>query len=230
MKNPAKKLTTQPNIPLAVMMREYSTEESCKAVLRDLRWPSGVCCPRCAAATKVYALKARPFHWICKNEGCGGRNAYRFSVITKTIFENTNYPLRTWFQVIYWMTQSKKGISALQIHREIRSGDYRTAWYMVRRIRASMMDQDFPKPMGIEEVDGTFPGGKEKNQHRSQRRHQGTAGTGSGKVRGIGAIAWKSSAVCQVIEETTTRTPEGFVRKAVSDRVSLIATDQQLGS
>ena len=62
---------------------------------------------------------------------CGRRNGYRFSVITKTIFENTNYPLRIWFQVIYLMTQSKKGISALQIHRQIGAGDYRTALYMV---------------------------------------------------------------------------------------------------
>ena len=52
-----------------------------------------------------------------QGEGCGGRNGYRFSVITKTIFENTNYPLKTWFQVIYLMLQSKKGISALQIQR-----------------------------------------------------------------------------------------------------------------
>jgi len=56
------------------------------------------------------------------------RNGYRFSVITKTIFENTNYPLRTWFRVVYLMTRSKKGISSLQIHRQIKSGDYRTAW------------------------------------------------------------------------------------------------------
>src|ERR1700730_10667117 len=117
------------------------------------------------------------------------------------------------------MTQSKKGISALQIHSEIGSGDYRTAWYMGRRIRASMMDQDFPKLMAIEEVDETFTGGKEKTQPRSPRRHQSSGETGSGKVRGLGAIAWKPNVVRQVIEEGIARTLEGFGRKAVNDRV-----------
>ena len=50
------------------------------------------------------------------------------SILTHTIFENTKYPLRTWYQVAYLMSQSKKGISALQIHRQIGSGSYETAW------------------------------------------------------------------------------------------------------
>ena len=116
-----KPLTTQPNITLAQLKRDYSTEEACKGLLRN-SWPDGAKCPRCNSA-KVYALKSKLFHWVCKNKDCGGRNGYRFSVITKTVFENTNYPPATWFEVIYLMAQSKKGISALQIHRQIGSGD-----------------------------------------------------------------------------------------------------------
>ncbi|MEP6933058.1 MAG: IS1595 family transposase, partial [Nitrospirota bacterium] len=115
-------MTTKPTMTLTQLTERFSTEHACKQFLCDQRWPNGVQCPRCKGA-KVYALKSRPFHWTCKNKGCGGRNGYRFSVISKTVFENTNYPLRTWFQVIYLMTQSKKGISALQIHRQIGSGD-----------------------------------------------------------------------------------------------------------
>ena len=137
----------KPTMTLTALMTRFSTEEACKQFLQAQRWPDGAQCPRCQSA-KVYALKARPFHWVCKNTGCGGRNGYRFSVITRTVFENTNYPLRTWFQVIYLMTQSKKGISALQIHRQIGSGDYRTAWYMCHRIRAAMKDGGFTKLMG----------------------------------------------------------------------------------
>jgi Transposase zinc-ribbon domain len=133
---------------LADLMGRYSSEDACKELLRDMRWPDGVRCPRCEKSTGVYALKARPFHWACKNKDCGGRNGYRFSVITKTIFENTNIPLPTWFQVIYLLSQSKKGMSALQIHRQIKSGDYRTAWFMLHRIRAAMKDESFPKLMG----------------------------------------------------------------------------------
>jgi hypothetical protein len=159
-----KPLTTKQNITLAQLKRDYATDEACKALLRDMRWPDGVKCSRCQG-DKVYALKARPFYWVCKNKDCGGRNGYRFSVITKTIFENTNYPLTTWFEVIYLMGQSKKGISALQIHRQIGSGDYRTAWYMLQRIRAAMKDDEFPKLMGQVEVDETYVGGLNPNRH-----------------------------------------------------------------
>ena len=106
----------KPTMTLTELMTRFSTEDACKQFLQDQRWPHGAQCPRCHSE-KVYALKARPFHWVCKNTGCGGRNGYRFSVITRTVFENTNYPLRTWFQVIYLMTQSKKGISAWDLHR-----------------------------------------------------------------------------------------------------------------
>src|SRR5712692_3406639 len=149
-----KPLTTQPSITLAQLKKQYGEEEACKELLRDMRWPNGVSCPRCGRKEKVYALKARPLHWVCKNNDCGMRAGYRFSVITKSIFENTNYPLKTWFEVIYLMSQSKKGISALQIHRQIGSGDYRTAWFMCQRIRAAMQDKDFPKLMGAPKESG----------------------------------------------------------------------------
>jgi len=218
-------MTTKPTMTLTQLTERFSTEESCKKFLQGQRWPNGVECPRCKSA-KVYALKARPFHWACKNKGCGGRNGYRFSVITKTVFENTNYPLRTWFQVIYLMTQSKKGISALQIHRQIGSGDYRTAWYMCHRIRAAMQDSSFSKLMGEVEIDETYIGGSDKNRHMS--KHRGEKGP-KGKLAVIGAIARKGNVVCQLIEAADKHTLHNFVRQTVDTQVSLIATDQAGG-
>jgi transposase-like protein len=216
---------TKPTMTLQSLMTKFATENACKAYLQAKRWPNGVTCPRCGNA-HVYTLKSRPFNWLCKAPKCGGRNGYRFSVITKTVFENTNYPLRTWFQVIYLMTQSKKGISALQIHRQIGSGDYRTAWYMCHRIRAAMKDKTFPKLMGEVEVDETYIGGKDKNRHWHKKSH---VKGGSEKITVMGAIARKGNVVCQIIENADRLTMSQFVRQAVSNKVSLVATDEHAG-
>lgn len=215
----------KPTMTLSQTMNRFSTEEACKQFLQERRWPNGVKCPRCNNE-KVYTLKARPFHWICKAKMCGGRNGYRFSVITKTIFENTNYPLKTWFEVIYLMLQSKKGISALQIQRQIGSGAYKTAWYMCHRVRAAMKDGGFAKLMGEVEIDETFIGGKDKNRHANKRRH--VPGT-SDKIAVIGAIARKGNVVCKMIEAADRVTMSQFVRETVGQGVSLVATDEHSG-
>jgi transposase-like protein len=203
--------------------KRFPDEEACKEFLVECRWPDRVVrCPRCGNAN-VHPVKARPWHWQCRK--CQ-KNGYRFSVISGTVFENTKYPLRTWFQVLYLMLQSKKGISALQIHRTIGSGDYRTAWYMCHRLRAAMQNGEFLKLTGQVEVDETFIGGKDKNRHWNRKSH---IKGGSGKVAVIGAISRKGNVVCKIIEETDKYTLNQFVRKTVSDKVSLVATDEHAG-
>jgi hypothetical protein len=129
---------------LAEFDATFPTETACKDYLVSRRWPKGaVHCPRCGGV-KVYALRSKPYHWACNNH----ETVYCFSLYVGTIFENTNYPLRTWFKVLYYMLSSKKGVSALQIHRMIGSGSYQTAWYVCQRLRTGLADPDFVQLMG----------------------------------------------------------------------------------
>jgi len=220
--------------------KQFPSEEACRQYLVEKRWPEGVRCPRCGAAEKVYALKARPFHWACKNTDCGGRSGYRFSVITGTIFQDTKVPLKLWFKVGYLMLTAKKGISALQVHRVIfgeESGsDWRTSWYMCHRWRAAMRGtvQNFED--GEIEIDETYIGGKDRNRHANkksaaQREKAGYRKPGQrigyAKVGVIGAIARKGNVVCKVIGDTDAETMRDFVKQTVSTKVSLVATDEK---
>ncbi len=220
-----KPLTTQPSMTLAQLRERFKTEDDCKAFIQAARWPNGVLCPRCGN-DKVYALKSRPWHWQCHK--CA-KHGYRFSVTTGTVFENTKYPLRTWFEVGYLMCQSKKGISALQIHRQIGSGDYRTAWFICHRLRAAMQNEEFKQLVGVVEVDETYIGGKNVNRHWNKKTPWKAGGVASGKVAVIGAIARKGNVVCKMIEVADTNTLTGFVRQVTSDKVSLVATDEHKG-
>ena len=204
----------------------FPDEDSCKAYLKERRWPDGVVkCPRCGN-DKVYELARKPWHWQCHK--CG-KTGYRFSLYVGTIFENTNYPLRIWFQILYQMLTSKKGVAALELHRTIGTGSYRTAWSICHRLRAGLKDPNFRKLMGIVEVDETLLGGKAENMHLEKRRRLRLAGS-KGKTTVIGAIARKGNVVCQVIENTDLPTLDRFVRKAVNkERVELVATDEHGG-
>jgi transposase-like protein len=195
-------LAAQPTFVRQMTLAEFDTlfpdEQACWNYLLLRRWPSGPRCPRCNNE-HVYESTARPWHWQCKHCGKNNRSPYRFSLKTKTIFEETKKPLRTWFRVLHLMLTSKKGISAHQIYRLIGSGTYETAWYMCMRLRAGMKDPEFRQLMGIVEVDETFIGGKEANKHKDKRNPRNRGG--KGKVEVIGAMSRKGSVVCQMIEE-----------------------------
>jgi hypothetical protein len=205
--------------------REFETrfpigdDDACSAYLKARRWPNGVHCPRCGNPA-VYDLHARKWHWQCTQCAPGGNTGYRFSVIAGTIFENTNKPLRDWFKVTHLMLTSKKGISALQIQRQMGFGSYKTAHGMCHKIRTALMQPE-TKLGGIVEMDETYIGGKDTNRHWDKKK-----GYFGGKTPVIGAVSRKGNVIARVIERINSQSVIEFVNEAISNKVSLLATDQ----
>jgi transposase-like protein/IS1 family transposase len=200
----------------------FPNEDACKAYLTARRWPKGVHCPRCGNVD-VYPVTNRPFHWQCSK--CPKVGGYRFSVLVKTIFENTNKPLRDWLKVAHLMLTSKKGMSALQIMRYMGFGSYKTAWLMCHKIRTALMEANTDKLAGIVEMDETNIGGKDKNRHWDKR--SGTRGRGYDPLKTpvIGAVKRKGNVVARVVLGVDQTTVDEFMQEAVSRKVSLLCTD-----
>jgi ribosomal protein L37AE/L43A len=125
-------ITALGGLTAAEFSEKFRTEEACKSYLVALRWPDGVCCPRCGNP-KVYRLTSEERQWQC--EECS-QDGYRFSHLVGTFFKNTNKPLLTWFRVIQLIAKEPE-ISAVRIRREFGFGSYKTAWKMRNRIRAA---------------------------------------------------------------------------------------------
>jgi transposase-like protein len=196
-------------------------DEACLTYLVARRWPEGVHCPRCGNTDLYDASSYKPFHWQCRS--CAPQG-YRFSALAGTIFENTKKPLRDWFRVAHLMLASKKGMSALQIQRMMGFGSYETAHSMCHKIRAALIAPE-QKLGGIVEIDETWIGGKDKNRHFNKRTHHPT----KGKTPIIGAVERQGNVVVRVLKRVTSQDMLDFVNEAVSNKVSLLATDSWVG-
>lgn len=152
--------------------KAFGTEEQCLAYLEQMRWPNGVRCVTCGSkdissiTRKSKKENKRETIYQCLEESC----KQQFSATSGTIFHDTHLPLQTWFIAVALVTNAKKGISALQLQRDLGVGSYRTAWYLYHRIREAMK-QSGDTLTGIVEVDETYIGGKQRG-HKAKRTNK----------------------------------------------------------
>lgn len=101
----------QRGLSLGEFMAQYGTEEQCISALTALRWPEGFSCPRCESTHHCFLKKRK--HYQCAS--CH----HQVSLTAGTIFHSTKLPLTKWFLAMYLMTQSKNGISQLELGRQV---------------------------------------------------------------------------------------------------------------
>jgi transposase-like protein len=154
------------------------TEDEARARLEGIMWPSGPVCPHCKEVNRAGRLsgkKHRPGLYQCNNPNC----RLQFSVTVGTILEQSHLPIRTWLMAFAIMCSSKKGVSALQLQRQLGIGSYRSAWHMAHRIRFAMSQEPLAKLLrGVIEADETYVGGKPRKRNgQPAKRGRGTSKT-----------------------------------------------------
>jgi transposase-like protein len=161
----------QRQMPLSEFVPRFSTEEACREQLARWRWPEGFRCPRCGGA-KAYVLAQRSL-WECA--ACGRQT----SVTAGTIMHRSKVPLTKWFLAAFLMSQSKQGISALELSKQLPLR-YETAWLLCRRLRAAMQQRDRRYFLfGTVEMDDAYVGGVQP----------GKVGRGTTKAKTVVAVA-----------------------------------------
>lgn len=193
---------------LVKLIERFGGDSKCRDYLTELRWPSGVSCPRCGckSVSKIFDRE----QWDC-NE-C----RYQFSATSLTVFHDTHLPLWKWFLAVYLMVESKKGISANQVKRTL-GISYKTAWFLCHRIRHAMNDVTMEKLKGVVEVDETFVGGKVEGKGRGYKKNKAIA---------IGAIQRGGKIRLQVIKARTTQELHTFIDENLDPKTDAIYTDE----
>jgi len=146
------------------------TESEALAYFEKMRWPEGPACINCGSADGVYRLQGKSTRpGLLKCRECKAQ----FSVTVDTVMEDTHLPLSLWAKAFHLMASSKKGISALQMQRQLGIGSYRTAWHLCHRIRYAMEADIKPGMLkGQVQVDETWVGGKYRVGSGEDRKSQ----------------------------------------------------------
>src|SRR5437867_3307173 len=154
--------------PILGALRAAAVDEAAAvAFLEQQRWGNEPVCPREACgSTAVYKMvgfggqRNRDYRWRCRS--CKSM----YTVRTGTPFEETRLPLRVWVYAFWKACSSKKGISALQLAREMEI-THKSALFVLRRIRHGVGSDD-AKLTGTVEADETYIGGKPRRPFGSK--------------------------------------------------------------
>ncbi len=138
----------------------YGSEDQCRQALFRWRWPDGFVCPRCGA-TRHCEIAGRGLYQCA---AC----RHQVSLTAGTVFHATKLPLTLWFVAIYHMTQSKKGISSIELGRRL-GVTQTTAWKIKQKLMQAMLECDAAFPLaGRVEMDDAYLGGRRSGAKRGR--------------------------------------------------------------
>ena len=152
-------MSRKQKMPLREFLNRFGTEESCRDYLAAQRWPDGFVCPKCGHKHGCHLSNGLYQCTRCHRQT---------SVTAGTVLHHSHVSLSKWFLAFYFISQDKRGLSAVQLSNQI-GVTYKTAWSMLRRIRSAMGQRDATHLLsGVVEFDDAYFGGPTAGSKRGR--------------------------------------------------------------
>lgn len=191
------------------LFQKFPDAETARKYLESRLWLKGPVCPTCLKGSRITVRKNGFYRCnACKLD---------FTVRTGTIFERSHVPLHKWVYAMYLLVTSRKGVSSLQLGKEI-GITQKSAWFVLQRLREAC-GKDLTMLKGIVEVDEVYIGGKEQNKHMQERLK--FSGAGSLNKTPVIGMRERGGRIKAVVPPTVSAMT---IEKAIRDNVALGAT------
>lgn len=202
---------------LLQLFNHFKDESTCIDYLIKQRWNNKPVCPHCGHNKSYKIENGKRFK--CANNEC----YKKFSVTVGTIFENSKIKLNIWFAAIYLATAHKKGISSLQLHRDL-GVTQKTAWFMLHRIREMLREKRSVLLSGTIQADETFVGGKNKNRHADKKIENSQGRSVKDKTPVFGMLN-DGTVNTNVVTDTKAETLKPIIRLMI-EKGAIVVTDE----
>ena len=207
------KVQYQRGLSMPEFFARYGSPEQCEALVRSWRWPAGFVCPRCEGSWHSEFRRRGRLYFQCS--AC----RYQCSLVSGTVLESSKLPLPTWFLAMHLMTQTKTGVSALELKRHL-GVSFPTAWLLKHKIMEVMLLREESRQLtGRVEIDDAYLGGEVQG---------GKAGRGSpNKVPFVAAVQTTESGqpvlMCLSQRPFTKESIQAFAQKSLAAPATLVS-------